>query len=98
MILGRKDKMIKSMIKSVSDTVSDNYDELTSKINDMVKTDKITVEHKHTHTIDLFNTYKMLGKNMDNMSDADWKKTSKVMYKTFTSINKIVDKAIKDIK
>tara|TARA_X000001036_G_C20603792_1_gene776093 strand:+ start:337 stop:633 length:297 start_codon:yes stop_codon:yes gene_type:complete len=98
MILGRKDKMIKSMIKSVSDTVSDNYDELTSKINDMVKTDKITVEHKHTHTIDLFNTYKLLGKNMDNMSDADWKKTSKVMYKTFTSINKIVDKAIKDIK
>ena len=98
MILGRKDKMIKSMIKSVSDTVSDNYDELTSKINDMVKTDKITVEHKHTHTIDLFNTYKLLGKNMDNMSDADWKKVSKVMYKSFTSINKIVEKAIKDIK
>ena len=90
--------MIKSMIKSVSDTVSDNYDELTTKINDMVKTDKITVEHKHTHTIDLFNTYKLLGKNMDNMSDADWKKVSKVMYKTFTSINKIVEKAMKDIK
>ena len=94
MILGRKDKMINSMIKSVEDC----YDEVTDKVKEMVKTDKVTIEHKHTHTIDLFNTYKMLGKNMDNMSDADWKKTSKVMYKTFTSINKIVDKAIKDIK
>tara|TARA_E500000081_G_scaffold3343_1_gene3577 strand:- start:2338 stop:2622 length:285 start_codon:yes stop_codon:yes gene_type:complete len=94
MILGRKDKMINSMIKSVEDC----YDEVTDKVKEMVKTDKVTIEHKHTHTIDLFNTYKLLGKNMDNMSDADWKKTSKVMYKTFTSINKIVDKAIKDIK
>ncbi len=92
-------------MKSVSDTISDNkvylklsdsYDEVTEKVKDMVKTDKIIVEHKHTHTIDLFNTYKLLGKNMDNMSDADWKKTSKVMYKTFTSINKIVEKAIKE--
>ena len=82
------------MIKSVEDC----YDEVTDKVKEMVKTDKVTIEHKHTHTIDLFNTYKLLGKNMDNMSDADWKKTSKVMYKTFTSINKIVDKAIKDIK
>ena len=90
--------MIKSMIQSVTDTVSDTYDEVSDKVKDMVKTDKITVEHKHTHTIDLFNTYKMLGKNMDNMSDADWKKASKVMYKTFTSINKIVEKAMKDIK
>ena len=90
--------MIKSMIQSVSDTVSDTYDEVSDKVKDMVKTDKITVEHKHTHTIDLFNTYKLLGKNMDNMSDADWKKVSKVMYKTFTSVNKIVKKAIKDIK
>ena len=94
MILGRKDKMINSIIKSVEDC----YDEVTDKVKEMVKTDKVTIEHKHTHTIDLFNTYKLLGKNMDNMSDADWKKTSKVMYKTFTSINKIVDKAIKDIK
>ena len=94
MILGRKDKMINSMIKSVEDC----YDEVTDKVKEMVKTDKVTIEHKHTHTIDLFNTYKLLGKNMDNMSDADWKKTSNVMYKTFTSINKIVDKAIKDIK
>ena len=86
--------MINSMIKSVEDC----YDEVTDKVKEMVKTDKVTIEHKHTHTIDLFNTYKLLGKNMDNMSDADWKKTSKVMYKTFTSINKIVDKAIKDIK
>ena len=86
--------MIKSMIQSVEET----YDVVTDKVKEMVKTDKVTIEHKHTHTIDLFNTYKLLGKNMDNMTDADWKKTSKVMYKTFTSINKIVEKAIKDIK
>ena len=86
--------MIKSMIQSVEET----YDVVTDKVKEMVKTDKVTIEHKHTHTIDLFNTYKLLGKNLDNMSDADWKKASKVMYKTFTSINKIVEKAIKDIK
>ena len=86
--------MIKSMIQSVEET----YDVVTDKVKEMVKTDKVTIEHKHTHTIDLFNTYKLLGKNMDNMTEADWKKTSKVMYKTFTSINKIVEKAIKDIK
>ena len=86
--------MIKSMIQSVEET----YDVVTDKVKEMVKTDKVTIEHKHTHTIDLFNTYKLLGKNLDNMSDADWKKVSKVMYKTFTSINKIVEKAIKDIK
>ncbi len=86
--------MIKSMIQSVEET----YDVVTDKVKEMVKTDKVTIEHKHTHTIDLFNTYKLLGKNMDNMSDADWKKVSKVMYKTFTSLNKIVEKAIKDIK
>ena len=86
--------MIKSMIQSVEET----YDVVTDKVKEMVKTDKVTIEHKHTHTIDLFNTYKLLGKNMDNMTDADWKKVSKVMYKTFTSINKIVEKAIKDIK
>ncbi len=86
--------MIKSMIQSVEET----YDVVTDKVKEMVKTDKVTIEHKHTHTIDLFNTYKLLGKNMDNMSDADWKKVSKVMYKTFTSLNKIVGKAIKDIK
>ena len=86
--------MIKSMIQSVEET----YDVVTDKVKEMVKTDKVTIEHKHTHTIDLFNTYKLLGKNMDNMSDADWKKVSKVMYKTFTSVNKIVEKAIKDIK
>ena len=86
--------MINSIVKSVADT----YDEVTDKVKDMVKTEKVTIEHKHTHTIDLFNTYKLLGKNMDNMSDADWKKVSKLMYKTFTSVNKIVEKAIKDIK
>ena len=86
--------MIKSMIQSVEET----YDVVTDKVKEMVKTDKVTIEHKHTHTIDLFNTYKLLGKNMDNMTDADWKKTSKVMYKTFTSINKIVEKAIKEMK
>ena len=86
--------MIKSMIQSVEET----YDVVTDKVKDMVKTEKVTIEHKHIHTIDLFNTYKLLGKNMDNMSDADWKKVSKVMYKTFTSINKIVEKAMKDIK
>ena len=86
--------MIKSMIQSVEET----YDVVTDKVKEMVKTDKVTIEHKHTHTIDLFNTYKLLGKNMDNMSEADWKKVSKVMYKTFTSVNKIVEKAIKDIK
>ena len=86
--------MINSIVKSVADT----YDEVTDKVKDMVKTEKVTIEHKHTHTIDLFNTYKLLGKNMDNMTDADWKKASKVMYKTFTSINKIVEKAMKDIK
>ena len=86
--------MIKSMIQSVEET----YDVVTDKVKEMVKTDKVTIEHKHTHTIDLFNTYKLLGKNMDNMSDADWKKVSKVMYKTFTSINKIVEKAIKEMK
>ena len=86
--------MIKSMIQSVEET----YDVVTDKVKEMVKTDKVTIEHKHTHTIDLFNTYKLLGKNMDNMSDADWKKASKVMYKTFTSINKIVEKAIKEMK
>ena len=82
------------MIQSVEET----YDVVTDKVKEMVKTDKVTIEHKHTHTIDLFNTYKLLGKNMDNMSDADWKKVSKVMYKTFTSVNKIVERAIKDIK
>ena len=86
--------MIKSMIQSVEET----YDVVTDKVKEMVKTDKVTIEHKHTHTIDLFNTYKLLGKNLDNMSDADWKKASKVMYKTFTSINKIVEKAIKEMK
>ena len=86
--------MIKSMIQSVEET----YDVVTDKVKEMVKTDKVTIEHKHTHTIDLFNTYKLLGKNMDNMSDADWKKVSKVMYKTFTSLNKIVEKAIKEMK
>ena len=82
------------MIQSVEET----YDVVTDKVKEMVKTDKVTIEHKHTHTIDLFNTYKLLGKNLDNMSDADWKKASKVMYKTFTSINKIVEKAIKEMK
>ena len=86
--------MIKSMIQSVEET----YDVVTDKVKEMVKTDKVTIEHKHTHTIDLFNTHKLLGKNLDNMSDADWKKASKVMYKTFTSINKIVEKAIKEMK
>ena len=86
--------MIKSMIQSVEET----YDVVTDKVKEMVKTDKVTIEHKHTHTIDLFNTYKLLGKNLDNMSDADWKKVSKVMYKTFTSVNKIVEKAIKEMK
>ena len=86
--------MIKSMIQSVEET----YDVVTDKVKEMVKTDKVTIEHKHTHTIDLFNTYKLLGKNLDNMSDADWKKASKVMYKTFTSMNKIVEKAIKEMK
>ena len=86
--------MIKSMIQSVEET----YDVVTDKVKEMVKTDMVTIEHKHTHTIDLFNTYKLLGKNLDNMSDADWKKASKVMYKTFTSINKIVEKAIKEMK
>ena len=86
--------MIKSMIQSVEET----YDVVTDKVKEMVKTDKVTIEHKHTHTIDLFNTYKLLGKNIDNMSEADWNKVSKVMYKTFTSLNKIVEKAIKDIK
>ena len=86
----------------------DNYDSFTYNLVHYIselgadvivkRNDKITVEHKHTHTIDLFNTYKLLGKNMDNMTDADWKKVSKVMYKTFTSVNKIVEKAIKDIK
>ena len=86
--------MIKSMIQSVEET----YDVVTDKVKEMVKTDKVTIEHKHTHTIDLFNTYKLLGKNLDNMSDAVWKKASKVMYKTFTSMNKIVEKAIKEMK
>ena len=86
------------MINSIVKSVEDCYDEVTDKVKEMVKTEKVTIEHKHIHTIDLFNTYKLLGKNMDNMSDADWKKVSKVMYKSFTSINKIVEKAIKDIK
>lgn len=90
--------MIKSMIQSVSDTVSDTYDEVTGAVKNVIKTDNVKVHHIHTHTIDLFNTYKLLGKNMDNMSDADWKKTRKVMFKTFNSINEIVEKAIKDIK
>ncbi len=98
MISGGKDNMIKSMIQSVSDTVSDTYDEVSDKVKDMVKTEKVTVEHKHTHVIDLYSTYALLGKNLDKMSDDDWKKTSKVMYKTFNSINKIVEKAIKEIK
>ena len=87
-----------STINSIVKSVEETYDVVTDKVKEIVKTDKVTIEHKHTHTIDLFNTYKLLGKNMDNMSDADWKKVSKVMYKTFTSINKIVEKAMKDIK
>ena len=86
------------MINTIMKSVSETYDDVSDKVKDMVKTDKIIVEHKHTHTIDLFNTYKLLGKNLDNMSDADWKKASKVMYKTFTSMNKIVEKAIKEMK
>ena len=87
------------MINSITKSVEDCYDVVTDKVKDLVKTEKVTIHHelKHTHTIDLFNTYKLLGKNMDNMTEADWKKASKVMYKTFTSINKIVEKAIKDM-
>ncbi len=94
MISGGKDKMLNTIMKSVSET----YDDVSDKVKDMVKTEKVTVEHKHTHVIDLYSTYALLGKNLDKMSDDDWKKTSKVMYKTFNSINKIVEKAIKEIK
>ena len=87
-----------STINSIVKSVEETYDVVTDKVKEIVKTDKVTIEHKHTHTVDLFNTYKLLGKNLDNMSDADWKKASKVMYKTFTSINKIVEKAIKEMK
>jgi len=93
-ISGGKDKMLNTIMKSVSET----YDDVSDKVKDMVKTEKVTVEHKHTHVIDLYSTYALLGKNLDKMSDDDWKKTSKVMYKTFNSINKIVEKAIKEIK
>ena len=94
MISGGKDKMLNTIMKSVSET----YDDVSDKVKDMVKTEKVTVEHKHTHVIDLYSTYALLGKNLDKMSDDDWKKTRKVMFKTFNSINKIVEKAIKEIK
>ncbi len=86
------------MLNTIMKSVSETYDDVSDKVKDMVKTEKVTVEHKHTHVIDLYSTYALLGKNLDKMSDDDWKKTSKVMYKTFNSINKIVEKAIKEIK
>ena len=84
------------MINTIMKSVSETYEDVTDKVKDMVKTEKMTVEHKHTHVIDLYSTYALLGKNLDKMSDADWKKTRKVMFKTFNSINKIVEKAIKE--